>query len=50
MGCDYYIAKVLLIYYNDDDYLVIELKREKCYYVFQYDEDYDDYDDKKMST
>jgi len=46
MGCDYYIVKLLNIYYNDTDYLVIELERERCYYNFQYDEDSDDYDDK----
>jgi hypothetical protein len=46
MGCDYYIVKYLNIYYNDTDYLVVELERERCYYYFQYDEDSDDYDDK----
>jgi hypothetical protein len=46
MGCDYYIAKCLNIYYNDTDYLVVELERKRCYYYFQYDEDSDDYDDK----
>ena len=47
MGCDYYIIKFLNIYYNDIDYLVIELDREKGYYNFQYDEDCDDYTDKE---
>jgi len=46
MGCDYYIAKLLNIYYNDIDYLVVELERERGYYYFQYDEDSHDYDDK----
>ena len=48
MGCDYYIIKFLNIYYNDIDYLVIELDREKGYYNFQYDEDCDDYTDNKF--
>ena len=43
MGCDYYIVKFLKIYYNKIDYLVVELDRERGYYNFQYDEDYDDY-------
>jgi len=46
MGCDYYIVKSLNIYYNDTDYLVIELQRERGYYYFDYDEDEDDYEDK----
>ena len=46
MGCDYYIVKYLNIYYNDTDYLAVELERERGYYNFQYDEDSDDYDDK----
>jgi hypothetical protein len=46
MGCDYYIVKYLNIYYNDIDYLVVELERERGYYIFQYDEDFNDYDDK----
>ena len=32
MGCDYYIIKKLHIYYNDNDYLDIELKRERGYF------------------
>ena len=47
MGCDYYIIKFLNIYYNDIDYLVVELERENGYYNFQYDEDCDDYIDKE---
>ncbi len=46
MGCDYYIVKNLNIYYNDNDYLVVELNREKGYYNFEYDDDEDDYEDK----
>ena len=30
MGCDYYIVKFLNIYYNDIDYLVVELERERA--------------------
>ena len=47
MGCDYYIVKFLNIYYNKIDYLVVELDRERGYYNFQYDEDYDDYEYKE---
>jgi hypothetical protein len=47
MGCDYYILKLLQIYYNDNDFLEIELDRERGYYDdFQFDEDADDYDEK----
>jgi len=49
MGCDYYIIKLLRIYYNDsgNDYLEIEIDRERGYFDdFQFDEDADDYDDK----
>ena len=46
MGCDYYIVKVLHIYYNDYDYLDIEFERDKRYYMCQYDEDEEDYEEK----
>jgi hypothetical protein len=46
MGCDFYILKVLRIYYNDDQYLEVEVNREKGYYDdYQFDEDSDDYED-----
>jgi chromosomal replication initiation ATPase DnaA len=45
MGCDYYILKLLRIYYNDAHYLEIELDRQKGYYDDQFDEDAEDYDD-----
>ena len=46
MGCDYYIIKLLQIYYNDKDYLDIELERERGDYYWEYDEDEDDYKEK----
>lgn len=47
MGCDYYILKLLRIYYSDTDYLEIELGRERGYYDdLQFDEDADDYEEK----
>ena len=47
MGCDYYILKILHIYYNDNDYLEVEIDRERGYYDdLQFDEDADDYDEK----
>ena len=46
MGCDYYILKVLHIYYNDNDYLEFELDRERCYYFYSYDSDEENYDNK----
>ena len=47
MGCDYYIVKLLHIYYNDDDQVVtIELERQRGYYHYDYDEDEDDYESK----
>lgn len=46
MGCDYYIVKVLQIYYNDNDYFEIELERERGNYYYDYDEDEEDYEKK----
>jgi hypothetical protein len=46
MGCDYYILKILHIYYNDNEYLEVELDRIRCYYEDIYDEDEEDYDEK----
>ena len=47
MGCDYYILKVLHIYYNDNDHLDIELDRERGYYDDrQFDPDEEDYEKK----
>jgi hypothetical protein len=46
MGCDYYIVKVLQIeYYTDNNDSEIEVSRDRCYYIFDYDEDEDDYDE-----
>jgi hypothetical protein len=47
MGCDYYICKVLYIYYNENGYIKHEISREGRYYNYDedhYDEDEDDYD------
>jgi hypothetical protein len=47
MGCDYYILKLLHIYYNDTAYLEVELNRERGYYdEYQFDEDADDFEEK----
>ena len=47
MGCDFYIIKLLRVYYNDAEYLELELNREKGYYEdLEFDEDADDYDEK----
>lgn len=47
MGCDYYILKLLHIYYNENDYVEVELTRERGYYDdLQFDEDANDYDEK----
>lgn len=49
MGCDYYIIKLLRIYYNDsgNDYLELEIHRERGYFDdYQFDEDADDFEDK----
>lgn len=48
MGCDYYIAKVLYIYYKNNDYLPIELYRDGGDYLFDFDIDDIDYE-KKIS-
>jgi hypothetical protein len=54
-SCDYYITKVLQLYYNDNNdnnynndnkYEEIELKREKGYYCYDlYDEDEENYEE-----
>jgi len=47
MGCDYYILKLLRVFYKDNEYLEFELEREKGYYDdYQFDEDADDFDEK----
>jgi len=46
MGCDYYIAKVLYIYYNNIDYLPIELYRDSCDYYYDFDIEDIDYEKK----
>jgi hypothetical protein len=47
MGCDYYILKLLRIYYNDVEYLEIEINRKNGYYDnIQFDEDANDYEEK----
>lgn len=52
MGCDYYILKLLRIYYDNgfngsNEYLEVELDRERGYYDdLQFDEDADDYEEK----
>jgi hypothetical protein len=47
MGCDYYIVKVLQIFYTETEYLEVEIDRERGYYDdLHIDEDADDYDDK----
>jgi hypothetical protein len=39
MGCDYYIIKLLHIYYNDNEYFTIELYRQRGDYIYDGDED-----------
>jgi hypothetical protein len=44
MGCDYYIEKQLNIYFNNDDYLLLTVEKDRGYYNHNYDEDDDEYD------
>ena len=46
MGCDYYISKILYIYYNNTDYLPLELYTEKANYYYNFNVDYIDYEEK----
>lgn len=47
MGCDYFILKILNIYYNDTEYLQCLVEKEKGHYYYDYiDEDLEDYDEK----
>lgn len=39
MGCDYFILKLLHIYYNNSEYLEIELDRQRGYYDDDEDEE-----------
>jgi hypothetical protein len=48
MGCDYYIIKVLYVYYNDNTYKSIEVDRDKGYFCFDFDDDDPEYE-KKMN-
>jgi hypothetical protein len=41
MGCDFYILKLLHIYYNDTEYLEVELNRQRGDYIFDEDSDED---------
>ena len=50
MGCDYYISKVLRVYYNTIEYLSIEIDRKKGYFsdiIWDEDEDDEEYDRKQ---
>jgi hypothetical protein len=48
MGCDFYILKLLHIYYDDKEYLEVFLHRQRGDYIFNEDSDEDvsdeDYD------
>ena len=45
MGCDYYIVKLLHIYFNDNSYADIEINRQKGYYYYLDDEDDENYEE-----
>jgi hypothetical protein len=48
MGCDYYIVKVLHVYYQDGDF-EIEVERQRRYFDYEnenFDEDEDNYEEK----
>jgi len=47
MGCDFYIIKVLYIYYNDNTYISIELDRDRGFYCYDFDDDDPEYEEKK---
>ena len=44
MGCEYYIFKVLHIYYNDTEYLDVTLHRKRGYYDYE-EQDEDEADE-----
>jgi hypothetical protein len=47
MGFDYYIIKVLQVYYSETEYFDFELERQRAnFYNDLYDEDEDNYDEK----
>ena len=46
MGCDYYITKVLEIYYSETEFIEFETSRERCYFNYSnFDEDDDNYEE-----
>jgi hypothetical protein len=48
MGCDYYIVKVLQVYYHNGDF-EIEVERQRRYFDYEnenFDEDEDNYEEK----
>jgi len=46
MGCDYYITKVLQIYYSETEIVEYELERERGYFNYNnFDEDDDNYEE-----
>jgi hypothetical protein len=47
MGCDYYIVKYIDIYYSDGSQDSFESDRDRGYYYFKYDEDNEDYEEKR---
>lgn len=50
MGCDYYITKVLQMYYSETEFIEFETSRERCYFYYEIlDEDDDNYDENLKS-
>jgi len=50
MGCDYYITKVLQIYYNETEFFEFVLDKEKGYFNYDnFDEDDDNYEENVKS-
>jgi hypothetical protein len=46
MGCDYYIIKVLEIYYSENEYFETQIDRERGYFNYdRFDEDDDNYEE-----
>lgn len=46
MGCDYYITKQIVIYFDDVTPIWITLETIEGYYYWSYDEDAEDYEEK----
>ena len=49
MGCDFYIINYLIVKFNNDNYLYIEISRQNMYYSYDSDDNSDDINNYKSN-